>query len=102
MTDDANRPDMARPIPASGWDVFMGVVGAIARPYAVIVTSTGVAIATVIVAVKVENGNDGAIFLGAAFAGVAAIYIGKAVEVFKQSRAAADVEIAKANNPPAA
>ena len=47
-------------------------------------------------AYRVENGNDGAILMGAIFAGVGALYIGKAWEVAKTGKQSAAVEIAKA------
>lgn len=72
-------------------------LGDTARPLAIIFTSFGASIASVIVALKVRDGNDGAIFMAAVFAGVGAIYIGKAVEAFKNRRADAEVEIAKVN-----
>lgn len=71
-------------------------IGDLARPFAIIVTSGGAAWATVVVAYRVENGNDGAILMGAIFAGVGALYIGKAWEVAKTGKQSAEVEIAKA------
>lgn len=71
-------------------------IGDLARPFAIIVTSGGAAWATVVVAYRVENGNDGAILMGAIFAGVSALYIGKAWEVAKTGKQSAEVEIAKA------
>ena len=70
-------------------------IGDLARPFAIIVTSGAAAWATVVVAYRVENGNDGAILMGAIFAGVGAIYIGKAWEVAKTTKQSAEVEIAK-------
>ncbi|WP_245620158.1 hypothetical protein [Phenylobacterium immobile] len=70
-----------------------------ARPYSIIITSTAAAVATIIVALRVNDGNDGAFFMGTVYGGVAALYIGKAVEVFKTNKAAAGVEIAKAQTP---
>ena len=72
----------------------------LARPFAIISTSFAASWGIIVVAYRVEDGNDGALFIGAALAGVGAIYIGKAVEVFKTNRAAADVEVAKATNTP--
>lgn len=70
-------------------------IGDLARPFAIIVTSGGAAWATVVVAYRVENGNDGAILMGAIFAGVSALYIGRAWENASTRKQAADVEIAK-------
>ena len=72
----------------------------LARPFAVISTSFAASWGIIVVSYRVEDGNDGALFIAAALAGVGAIYIGKAVEVFKSNRAAADVEVAKATNTP--
>jgi hypothetical protein len=71
-------------------------IGDLARPFAIITTSGAASVATVIIAGKVENGNDGAIFIGGVFAGVSALFLGKAWEVVKGQKAGADVEIAKA------
>jgi hypothetical protein len=76
-------------------------VADLARPFAIISTSFAASWGIVVVSYKVNDGNDGALYLGAALAGVGAIYIGKSVEVFKSNKAAADVEIAKhASTPP--
>ncbi len=71
-------------------------IGEIARPVAIISTSLSASIATVIVAQKVTDGNDGAILMGAIFVGVGALYGFKAAENWKAKKADADVEIAKA------
>ncbi|WP_337186567.1 hypothetical protein [Phenylobacterium sp.] len=76
--------------------VLQTFIGEIARPLAIISTSFSASWAVIEVAHRVENGNDGGLFIGAVFAGVGAIYIGKSVEVFKKSQAAADVEKARA------
>lgn len=70
-------------------------IGDLARPFAIIVTSLSASIATVIVSTRTENGNDGAILIGAIFVGVAALYGAKSWEVTKTSKQAAEVEIAK-------
>ena len=89
-------PAIRRPWP----DTLKGFIGELARPFAIISTSAAASWATVVVAYKVQDGNDGAIFIGGVFAGVGALYIGKAVEVFKSNRAAAEVEIAKVSTTP--
>ncbi|QFU31493.1 hypothetical protein [Brevundimonas sp. Bb-A] len=71
------------------------MVGDLARPLAIIASSFAAAWATVVIAYRVENGNDGAIFIGAVFAGVGALYIGKAWEIAKTGKQSAEVEIAK-------
>lgn len=70
-------------------------IGEVARPWAIIVSSTGATIASVIVASKVENGNDGAILIAAVFAGAATFFGFKAVEVWKNKQSDATVEVAK-------
>lgn len=71
-------------------------VGQVARPFAIIFTSFSASWAAIVTAYKVENGNDGAILLGAIFAGVGALYIGKAWEVAKAGKHEAEVKIAEA------
>lgn len=95
MTDTPVTPRERPPIPRS--EMVKAFIGDLARPFAIISTSFGATWATIVIAYKVENGNDGAIFAGAYFLGVGTIFIGKAVEVFRNNRNAADVEIAKAN-----
>ncbi len=72
-----------------------GFIGEIARPLAVLATSTAAAIATVEIAGRVRDGNDGALFIGAVFTGLAVIYGAKSVEVFKKHQASAEVEKAR-------
>ncbi|HEY1071517.1 hypothetical protein [Brevundimonas sp.] len=73
-------------------------IGDLARPFAIIATSFAASWATIVIAYRVENGNDGAIFIGGVFAGVGALYIGKAWEVAKTGKQSAEVEIAKAKS----
>ena len=58
-------------------------IGDLARPFAIYVSSLSASIATIIVANKVEDGNDGAIALGAVGVLVLGIYTAKAWEVAK-------------------
>lgn len=76
------------------YKVVETLVGQLARPFAIIVTSYSAAHATIIIATKVENGNDGAIFAGAYFLGVGTLYIGKAFEAISRTRARRDVDVA--------
>lgn len=71
-------------------------IGDIARPVSIMVTSLAGAIASVITALRVENGNDGALLIGAIFVGVSALYGFKAVEVWKNHKADSDVKIEEA------
>jgi len=77
-------------------DQIAEFIGKIARPVAILSTAFAAAWATIVIAGKVENGNDGAIFAGAYFLGLGTLYVGKAVEVFRNNRNAADVAIARA------
>lgn len=77
-------------------DRFKTTIGDLARPFAIIATSFAASWATIVIAYRVENGNDGAIFIGGVFAGVGALYIGKAWEVAKTGKQTAEVEIARA------
>ncbi len=86
MTDTPIQP------PATRLERIKGFIGDLARPFAIIATSW----ATIVIAYRVENGNDGAIFIGGVFAGVGALYIGKAWELAKTGKQNAEVEIAKA------
>lgn len=92
MTDTPIQP------PATRLDRVKSFIGDLARPFAIIATSFAASWATIVIAYRVENGNDGAIFIGGVFAGVGALYIGKAWEVAKTGKQTAEVEIAKAKS----
>lgn len=64
-------------------DQFKSLVGDLARPFSIIASSFAASWATVVVAYRVNDGNDGALFIGAVFAGVGALYGFKAVETWK-------------------
>ncbi|HYE46209.1 MAG TPA: hypothetical protein VEA44_10605 [Caulobacter sp.] len=87
--------------PPSRLDQIKAFIGDLARPFAIIISSAGGAWASVVAAYRVDNGNDGALLLGAIFAGISAIYIGKAWEVAKTGKHSAQVEIAKVGGPAA-
>lgn len=74
---------------------FAAFVGETARPIAIVSTSLAAAVSSIIVSTRVENGNDGAILMGAIFAGVGALYGFKAVETWKAKKAETEVEVAK-------
>jgi hypothetical protein len=84
--------------PATRLEHVKSFIGDLARPFAIIATSFAASWATIVIAYRVENGNDGAIFIGGVFAGVGALYIGKAWEVAKTGKQTAEVEIAKAKS----
>lgn len=81
-------------------DRVKGLIGDLARPFAVYVTSGGAAIAMVIIATKVDDGMDGAATLVAIAGLVGGIYGFKAWENNTTAKAAANVEIAKAAPTP--
>lgn len=95
MTDTPIHPREKPPVPAS--EMVKAFIGDLARPFAIIATSYAAAHATVVISGKVENGNDGAIFAGAYFLGVATLYGAKAVEAINATRARRDVDIAQAS-----
>ena len=72
-------------------------IGDLARPFAIVSTSFAASWATIVIAGKVENGNDGAIFAGAYFLGLGTLYLGKAVEAINTARARRDVDVANVN-----
>ncbi len=92
MTDTPIQP------PATRLERVKSFIGDLARPFAIIATSFAASWATIVIAYRVQNGNDGAIFIGGVFTGVGALYIGKAWEVAKTGKQSAEVEIAKAKS----
>jgi len=86
--------------PPSRLDQIKGFVGDLARPFAIIATSGAASWSTVIIAQKVDGFDSAAIFIGAVFTGVAALYGAKAWEVARTGKQAADIEIAKTSAPP--
>lgn len=94
MTDLQPTETIAKPVdtpiapptfpPPSLSTKVKGFVGDLARPFAIYVTSGGAATATVIFAVRVAKDkidlSSAAIFMGAVFTGVGALYVGKAWE----------------------
>lgn len=81
----------------TGWpETLAEFIGKVARPVAIIVTSVAAAWATIEIAMRVENGNDGAIFIGAVLTGVAVLYGAKAWEQVQASGHGRDVKVANA------
>lgn len=70
-------------------------IGEIARPVSIMAGCIGATAASIIMASKVTDGNDGYLLAGAIWLGAGALFVGKAVEVYKRDRNAADVEIAR-------
>ena len=77
------------------------LIGDLARPFATYVVSAASAAGIVIVALRVENGNDGAIFLGAAGLIVGTLIGARTAENINAAKRSAEVEIAKTNAPTA-
>jgi hypothetical protein len=63
VTDTPVNTQARPPIPKS--EMVKAFIGDLARPFALISMSLATSVAVVIVALKVEDGNDGAIALGA-------------------------------------
>lgn len=82
--------------PRTRFDKLKSFIGDLARPFAIISTSFAASWASIVAAYRIENGNDGAILLGAIFAGVGALYIGKSWELAKAAKADAEVKVAEA------
>ena len=95
MTDTPVHPRDVPPIHMS--ERVKAFIGDLARPFAIVVTSYAGAHATIVIASKVENGNDGAIFAGAYFLGIATLYGAKALEAINTTRARRDVDVATVN-----
>lgn len=83
-------------------DHFKGLVGDLARPFAIISSSASAAIATVVIAFKVDGFDGAALFIGAVYAGVGALYGAKAMEIAAVRKRESEVEVAKVSARPAA
>lgn len=85
--------------PPSGWDKAQAFIGNIARPFSIIWISLCAGIAMIILAWKLDDPVQAAVFIGAVFAtGLTPLYLGKAWENSKTGKQAAEVEIAKAQS----
>jgi len=82
--------------PTTLMERIKALAGDLARPYVQYAIGTATAAAIIIVALKVQNGNDGAILIGAAGLIVSAIFAAKSLENSSTSKHTASVEIAKA------
>lgn len=67
-------------------DQFKALVGDLARPYSIVITATSVSAATVINAVKGDDLTGAAVFIAAAYAGLAALYGAKSWELTRTHR----------------
>ena len=81
---------------------FKALVGDLARPFAIIASSASAAVATVVIAFKVDGFDGAALFIGAVYAGVGALYGAKSLEVAAVRKRDSEVEVAKVAARPAA
>jgi hypothetical protein len=72
-------------------DAFKGFIGDLHRPFAILATSSAAAFSTVWIAIRGEDFGGAAAFIGAVFAGVVGLYVGKSME---------NVGVAKHTSPP--
>lgn len=80
-----------------GWHAAAATfIGDVARPLAIIITSSAAAVATVFIASRGEGYEGAALFIGAVYAGLGALYGAKALENVGQAKASATVDVAKA------
>lgn len=85
--------------PPSRVDQVKAFIGDLARPFAIISSSYAASHATIVIAYKVSSFSEAAIFIGAVFAGVGALYGAKAWEVARTGKQATELEIAKVAAP---
>lgn len=85
-----------------GIDQIKTFIADIARPFAIISTSAAASFATISISARVTGGESGAIFLTAVYAGVGALYVGKAFENTRIAGHNAEVEKVRAQqaSPP--
>lgn len=78
-------------------------IGEVARPVGIMAACISASVGSVIMAIKVADGTDGALLAGAIWGGAALIFGAKALEERGKAKSAADVEIAKSTGttPPA-
>lgn len=102
MTETMTPPvaDAATVYPTGERERWAAFIGNVARPLSILIAAAGASAAGIIVSLRVENGNDGAFLMGAIYAGAGALFIGKAVEVWKTNQAASAVEKVKAAGEP--
>lgn len=88
------------PYPPSNWDQAKVFLADVARPFAIVATSSAVSIATVdighAVAKRAGSFAEAAIYVTAIFAGLAALYGAKAWEKSQEGKHAATVAVAQA------
>lgn len=77
----------------------VAALGALARPFVLYSAGVSSAVSTVMVVAKEMDLNAGAIFVGAAWGGVALLYGAKAIEERGKAKSDAEVAIAQTHNP---
>lgn len=85
----------------AGWpERLASFIGEVSRPLSILIACSSAGGASLILAGKVKDGNDGYLLAGAIWLGAGSLFIGKAVEVFQNhratARATASVEVARA------
>jgi hypothetical protein len=70
-------------------------IGEVARPVAIIMGCFSAAAASIIMASKVTDGNDGYLLAGAIWLGASVLFGAKAAEEFGKSKNSANVQIAR-------
>lgn len=77
-------------------------IGETARPFAIIWTALCAGVGTLVLAAKLDDPVQSAVFIGAVYTvGLSPIFIGKAVEERGKAKSAAEVEIARTQAPSA-
>ena len=98
MTEKPDKPtDQPLQPPASHLERWTAALGNLARPFVLYAASLSSAIATCSVVFKEMDLTAGAIFIGASWAGVAALYGAKAIEERGKAKSEAAVAIAQSN-----
>ena len=99
MTDVHADTPIASPSypPPSAVDQVKSFIGDLARPFAIYATSGAAAVASVKIAWAITDANGGAIYIGAVFVGLGALYGAKPWENSSQAKQTATIEVAKAN-----
>lgn len=79
----------------AGWpERLASFIGEIARPLSILIASVCAGTASIILATKVKDGNDGYLLAGAIWLGASSLFLGKAVEVWQNHRATARADAA--------
>lgn len=74
----------------AGWpERLASFIGEVARPLSILIACSSAGGASLILATRVKDGNDGYLLAGAIWIGAGSLFIGKAVEVFQNHRATA-------------